>query len=530
VGDGSLAGEEELTQALDLGKKAGRGRPPRAREEGEAPTALPGGKGRRKMFVSVLPGEQVEVIIAEEGQVCEYYVEMIHQAKTKGNIYKAVIHNVDPNLQAAFVNYGAVKNGFLQIDEVHPEYFHIPHDPAKGHKYPSIQKVLKVGQELLVQVVKEPSGTKGAFLSTYLSLPGRFLVLTPGREQIGVSRKVEQEEERSRLRDLLEGLSPGPGLGVIVRTVSMGAGKTNLQRDLQYLKRIWKDLRRRGTEEKPPCLIYQEMDLSTRAVRDYLTDDIAEIWIDDENTFASLTELAEALFPRKQGLVNLHKDEGQSLLERFNLQRQLDQIHAREVALPSGGRLVVDPTEALTAIDINSGRSGGKNNFEDMAYRTNMEAARMIPLQLRLRDIGGQVVVDFIEMHDKSHWREVEKTLRAGMKDDRARFDVGKIGPFGMLEIVRQRLGSSAISISTELCPHCGGAGVRRNIEWRSQQALRDMHKELRAAQTGGQTELLYAADADLALHLLNHKRERILEMEKDSGLRLEIVLKRRDE
>jgi ribonuclease E len=532
VGDGPLAGEEELVQALDLGKKPGRGRNAgaRSREEEEAGTAASGLKGRRKMFVSVLAGEQVEVVIAEEGQVCEYYVEMIHQAKTKGNIYKAVIHNVDPNLQAAFVNYGAVKNGFLQIDEVHPEYFHVAHDPAKGHKYPPIQKVLKVGQELLVQVVKEPSGTKGAFLSTYLSLPGRFLVLTPGREQIGVSRKVEQEDERSRLRDLLEGLNPGPGLGVIVRTVSMGAGKTNLQRDLQYLKRLWKDLRRRGTEEKPPCRIYQEMDLTTRAVRDYLTDDIAEVWIDDEGTFAALTELAEALFPRKQGLVNLHKDGGQSLLERFNLQRQLDQIHSREVSLPSGGRLVIDPTEALTAIDINSGRSGGKSNFEDMAYRTNLEAARMIPLQLRLRDIGGQVVVDFIEMHDKSHWREVEKVLRAGMKDDRARFDVGKIGPFGMLEIVRQRLGSSAISISTELCPHCGGAGVRRNIEWRSQKAMRDIHKELRAAQAGGQTEFLYAADPDLALHLLNHKRERLLEMENDSGLRLEIILKRRDE
>jgi ribonuclease E len=528
VGGGSLAGEEELVQALDLREKTGNGKS--AGDRGRAGEGAESGrKGRRKMFVSVLTGEQVEVIIAEEGLISEYYVEMIHQAKSKGNIYKAVVHNVDPNLQAAFVNYGAAKNGFLQIDEVHPEYFNVTHDPGKGHKYPPIQKVLKVGQELLVQVVKEPAGTKGAFLTTYLSLPGRFLVLTPGREQIGVSRKVEQEEERARLRDLLEGLNPGPGLGVIVRTVSLGAGKTNLQRDLQYLKRLWKDVRKRGTEEKPPCLIYQEMDLTTRAARDYLTDDIAEIWIDDENTFSSLTELTEILFPRKQGLVHLHKDGGQSLLERFNLQRQLDQIHSREVALPSGGQLVIDPTEALTAIDINSGRSGGKSNFEDMAFRTNLEAARMIPLQLRLRDIGGQVVVDFIEMHDKNHWREVEKTLRAGMKDDRARYDVGKVGPFGMLEIVRQRLGSSAISISTELCPHCKGTGVRRNIEWRSQQALRDIHRELRAAQAGSQSEFLYAADSDLALYLLNHKRERLLEMERDSGLRLEITLKRQD-
>ena len=486
-----------------------------------------GGKAsRRKMFVSVLPQEQIEVVITEEGQVQEYYVEMLHQAKTKGNIYKGIVHNVDPNLQAAFVSYGAVKNGFLQIDEVHPEYYVSPHEAGKGRKYPPIQKVLKAGQELLVQIVKEPAGTKGAFLTTYLSLPGRFLVLTPGREQIGVSRKVENEGERARLRELLEGLSPGPGLGVIVRTVSMGASKTSLQRDLQYLKRTWKDVRARGTTEKAPCLVYQEMDLTSRAVRDYLTETIGEVWIDDEETAAAVSEIAEALFPRKQSLVKVHKDASSTLFERFNLQRQLDQIHSREVVLPSGGRLVIDPTEALTAIDINSGRSGGKSNFEDMAFRTNMEAARMIPLQLRLRDIGGQVVADFIEMRDKSHWREVEKTLRNGMKVDRARYDVGKIGPFGMLEIVRQRLGSSAISISTEPCPCCGGTGVRRNMEWRSQHCLRDILRLLRNAQAQNESAITYEAEQPLAIHLLNHKRQRLLEMEQQYGVRVDILVR----
>ncbi|MCL1939037.1 MAG: Rne/Rng family ribonuclease [Desulfovibrionaceae bacterium] len=481
---------------------------------------------RRKMFVSVLPEEQIEVVITEEGQVQEYYVEMLHQAKTKGNIYKGIVHNVDPNLQAAFVSYGAVKNGFLQIDEVHPEYYVSPHDAGKGRKYPPIQKVLKAGQELLVQIVKEPAGTKGAFLTTYLSMPGRFLVLTPGREQIGVSRKVENETERARLRELLEGLSPGPGLGVIVRTVSMGASKTSLQRDLQYLKRTWKDVRTRGTTEKAPCLVYQEMDLTSRAVRDYLTEAVGEVWIDDDATAAAVTEIAEALFPRKHNLVRAHKDTGTTLFERFNIQRQLDQIQSREVVLPSGGRLVIDATEALTAIDINSGRSGGKNNFEDMAFRTNMEAARMIPLQLRLRDIGGQVVADFIEMRDKSHWREVEKTLRNGMKVDRARHDVGKIGPFGMLEIVRQRLGSSAISISTEPCPCCGGTGVRRNMEWQSQHSLRDILRLLRNAQAHNESVVSYSAEQPLALHLLNNKRQRLLEMEQQYGVRVDIQVK----
>lgn len=495
----------------------------RAAETGEE-VALPKA-GRRKMFVSVLPEEQVEVVLTEEGQVQEYYVEMLHQAKTKGNIYKGIIHNVDPNLQAAFVSYGAAKNGFLQIDEVHPEYYVAPHEAGKGHKYPLLQKVLKPGQEVLVQVVKEPAGTKGAFLTTYLSLPGRFLVLTPGREQIGVSRKVEDESERARLRELLEGLSPGPGLGVIVRTVSMGASKTNLQKDLQYLKRTWKEVRARGTTENAPCLVYQEVDLTSRAVRDYLTETVSEVWVDDEKTAGAVTEIAGVLFPRKTNFVRVHKEPSSTLFERFNIQRQLDQIHSRDVSLPSGGRLVIDPTEALTAIDINSGRSGGKNNFEDMAYRTNMEAARMIPLQLRLRDIGGQIVVDFIEMRDKTHWREVEKTLRAGMKVDRARHDVGKVGPFGMLEIVRQRLGSSAISISIEPCPCCNGTGVRRNMEWRCQRALRDIQRSLRSAQAQEQTVVFFPTDAALALHLLNHKRQRLVEMERAFAVRLEIQI-----
>ncbi|MDR2669617.1 MAG: Rne/Rng family ribonuclease [Desulfovibrio sp.] len=484
------------------------------------------GKAHRKMFVSVLPGEQVEVVITEEGQVQEYYVEMLHQAKTKGNIYKGVVHNIDPNLQAAFVGYGAARNGFLQIDEIHPEYYVSPHDGSRGRKYPLIQKILKPGQEVLVQVVKEPAGSKGAFLTTYLSIPGRFLVLTPGREQVGVSRKVEDDGERARLRELLEGLNPGPGLGVIVRTVSMGAGKTNLQRDLQFLKRTWKEVRARGTSETSPCMIYQEMDLTARAVRDYLNESIDEVRIDDEETAAAVTEVAEALFPRRKNLVRVYKDPGMSLFERFNIQRQLDQIHSREVTLPSGGRLVIDATEALTAIDINSGRSGGKNNFEDLAFRTNMEAAAMIPLQLRLRDIGGQIVADFIEMRDRSHWREVEKTLRNGMKADRARYDVGKVSAFGLLEMVRQRLGSSAISVSTEPCPFCNGAGVRRNMEWRCQHALRDIRNLMRNAQSKNAGAAEYHAEPELALHLLNHKRKLLADLEQTYGVSLVVTLR----
>lgn len=478
---------------------------------------------RRRMFISVLPGEQVEVALTEDGQLLEYYLDMLHQRKIKGNIYKGVIHNIDTNLQAAFVSYGAGKNGFLQIDEIHPEYWLTHHEPAKGKKFPPIQKVLKAGQEVLVQVVKEPTGSKGAFLTTWLSLAGRFLVLTPGQEQIGVSRKVDDEEERSRLREMMNGIDPGQGLGVIVRTVSAGTTKTTLKNDLQYLKRVWRDIRKKATEVTAPALIYQEPGLSERAVRDYLTEDVGEIWVDHEDVAQSIRETVNLLFPRKSDLVRLHSDVRTSMWERFSLRRQLDQIYTREVLLPSGGRLVFDQTEALMAVDINSGKISGKGNFEAMAHKTNMEAAETIARHLKLRDIGGQVVIDFIEMRDKKHIIEVEKTLRSAMKNDRARHDVGRMSAFGLLELVRQRTGSSALAITMEPCPACGGTGQRRNLEWQALQALRELRRMLRAES---KEKCVYGTSAELALYLLNHKRDSLREMEQDYGKCLEISVR----
>ena len=479
--------------------------------------------GRRKMFISVVPGEQVEVALVEEGAIHEYYLEMLHQAKTKGNIYKGVIHNIDTNLQAAFVSYGTGKNGFLQIDEIHPEYFLTHHEPVKGKKFPPIQKVLKAGQEVLVQVVKEPTGNKGAFLTTWLSLAGRFLVLTPGQEQIGVSRKVENDEERARLREMMNGIDPGEGLGVIVRTVSAGTSKTTLKNDLQYLKRLWKDIRKRGTSEAAPTLIYQEPGLAERAVRDYLTDDVCEVWVDNVEVAESIRETVSLLFPRKEDLVKIHADVRQTLWERFNIQRQLEQIYSREVLLPSGGRLVFDQTEALMAIDINSGKISGKGNFEAMALKTNLEAAETIARQLKLRDIGGQVVIDFIEMRDKNHIREVEKMLRNTMKNDRARHDVARMSSFGLLEVVRQRTGSSALAITMEPCPTCGGTGMRRNMEWQSLQALRDIDRQARSCGGG---KCAYEACTELGMYLLNHKRDRLREMELQHHVAIEISIR----
>ncbi len=480
-------------------------------------------KTKRKMFISVLPDEQIELVLAEDAKIQEYYVELLHQAKTKGNIYKGVIHNVDTGLQAAFINYGAKKNGFLQIDEVHPEYYQGGYQVLKGNRFPLIQSVLKPGQELLVQVVKEPTGTKGAFLTTYLSLPGRYFVLTPGREQLGISRKIEDEEERKRLKEIVESMQPGEGLGLIVRTVSSAETKTNLDKDVQYLKRLWKEIRKRGTTAETPSLIYQEMELSSRAVRDYLTADVSEIWVDDEDTAKQVEELVGIVFPRRQNMVKVHADPEMSLFDRFNLTRQLDQIYGRTVNLPSGGQIVIDHAEALTAIDINSGRTGGKKNFKDLALKSNLEAAEEIARQLRLRDIGGQIVVDFIEMKDKNHVREVEKVMRTAIKGDRARTDVGRISRFGLMELVRQRMGVSAISQSNEPCPCCKGSGIRRNMEWQSMQALKEIYRKLRGHKTGEPFEYA-AASAEVARHLLNEKRAMLQELEEKFGAHVRVT------
>ncbi len=497
------------------------GKPGRARASAAKKASSTSGK-RRTMFISVVSGEQVEVALTEEGAIHEYYLEMLHQAKTKGNIYKGLVHNVDTNLQAAFINYGAGKNGFLQIDEIHPEYFQNHHEPTKGKRYPPIQQVIKPGQEILVQVVKEPTGNKGAFLTTWLSLAGRFLVLTPGQEQIGISRKLDNDEERTRLREMMNGIEPGAGLGVIVRTVSAGTSKTTLKNDLQYLKRVWKEIRKRGVSESAPLLVYQEPKLAERAIRDYLTDDVHEVWVDNAEMADNLREIVALLFPRKKNLVRVHADVRQTLWERFAIHRQLEQIYSREVVLPSGGRLVFDQTEALMAIDINSGKISGKANFSSMALKTNLEAAEAIARHLKLRDIGGQIVIDFIEMRDKNHVREVEKTLRNAMKSDRARHDVGRISAFGLLEIIRQRTASSALAITMESCPHCKGTGMRRNLEWQSLQALREMMRQGRATQADS---FAFVTSSELAMYLLNRKRGRISELEEQLNKSIEVQI-----
>lgn len=467
----------------------------------------------KKMFISYLPEEEVEVAITQNEVLEEYYVEMISQHKTKGNIYKGKVHNVDASLQAAFINYGAEKNGFLQVDEVHPEYYQSNIKPLAHQKYPPLQRLLKPGQEILVQVVKEPTGSKGAYLTTYLSLPGRYLVLTPGREEIGISRKIEDPKERERLKKIAESFTLGEGLGLIVRTVSEGQTKASLQSDFNFLKRLWKDIKHKARTQKSPSLIYEEKDLVFRAIRDYLTQDVEEVWVDHEVVAVRVEEYISLMFPRKKNLVRLHvATSGLSLFERFNLDEEISKIYSREIELPCGARLVFDYTEALTAIDINSSKISGEKNFKEMAYRANLEAAQIIPTQLRLRDIGGQIVIDFIEMKDKRYLREIEKVLRSGLKKDRARTDMLPISRFGLAQIVRQRLGTSAFSAFLEKCLCCQGRGVFPSLEWQAQMSLKQIYSQLR--KEGSKEEVVFKFPSSLALYLLNHKKKNILRLE----------------
>jgi ribonuclease E len=310
----------------------------------------------------------------------------------------------------------------------------------------------------------------------------------------------------------MEDLKLDPGIGVILRTVSSDQNKTNLSRDLQFLKRLWNEVRKKGVSEKGPALIYAEKNLAFRAVRDYLTQDVSEIWVDHAETAKQIKEFASLAFPRRKRLVKQHQDQEKSLFERFNISPQLEKIYSRKVTLPSGGELVFDNSEALMAIDINSGKMGGETNFKELALRTNQEAAKEIAQQLKLRDVGGQIVIDFIEMKDRNHCREVEKTMRAALKEDKARTDVGRISKFGLLEMIRQRMGSSALSSTQENCPHCQGAGFRRTLEWQALLALKEIYRLLNKKDCSSPLE--YHTSPEIAFYLLNQKRKRIQALE----------------
>lgn len=473
-----------------------------------------------KMLINALESEEYRVAIVKDGKLDGFFIETSTAEQKIGNIYKGVVARVESSLQACFVNIGTAKNGFLQASEIHPEYYLTPVDTAREQGVPPVRKIAKKGQELLVQVTKEMPGRKGAHLTTYISLASRYLVLTPGRSGGGVSRKIEDEEERKRLKSIMSQLKLPDEIGYIVRTSAHGQSKRELSRDLNRLLRMWRNIKKRVKKAPPLSLIHKEQDIWLRTLRDYFTSDVTEILVDDKETYGKIKDYMKIISPRYQRRVKLYKEE-RPIFESDRIEQQIETIYSNVVPLKSGGSLVIDPTEALISIDVNSGRGRSGKDVEATAFNTNQEAAVEIARQLRLRDIGGLFVLDFIDMKDKKHIREIERILREETKKDRAKIDLSHISKFGLLELSRQRLRPSIESRSYQTCQYCQGRGLILSVEARSLSFLRRIWMGLTKE---GITQVKGALPLDVATYLLNRKRKELSELESryDVSIQLE--------
>jgi ribonuclease E len=453
-----------------------------------------------------------------DGILEEFDIETCHKEQNKSNIYKGVVVKVEAGLQAAFVEYGGKRAGFLPLGEVHPSCYADP-DLAKRGGRVRIHDVLKRNQELLVQVVKDEIGTKGAALSTYISLPGRYLVLMPGVDATRVSRKIEDEAQRRQLKEIVAQLAPPPGTGVIIRTAGLDRTKQELQRDMAYLLKLWETILAQAKELPAPSVVYEESDLVIRSIRDYFTPDIAEILVDDREVFKRAREFLQAIMPRYVNRIKLYR-ERRPIFSKYQLEEQIEAIFEDKIPLKSGGSIVIERTEAMVSIDVNSGRSTQERGMEETAFKTNMEAGEEIARQLRLRDLGGLVVIDFIDMRDRKHIQEVERSLKNALKRDKARTEMARISKFGLLEVSRQRLKPALQDETTLPCPHCKGQGLIRSKESLGLTVLR----RIQAAAVKG---YLLAAKAkvplDAANYLLNEKRDRLLKLEQEYGIRIHV-------
>jgi ribonuclease E len=472
----------------------------------------------RKMLINAEDAEESRVAIVADGILEEFDIETCHKEQNKSNIYKGVVVKVEAGLQAAFVEYGGNRAGFLPLGEVHPTCYADP-DLAKRGGRVRIHDVLKRNQELLVQVVKDEIGTKGAALSTYISLPGRYLVLMPGVDATRVSRKIEDEAQRRQLKEIVAQLAPPPGTGVIIRTAGLDRTKQELQRDMAYLLKLWETILAQAKELPAPSVVYEESDLVIRSIRDYFTPDIAEILVDDREVFKRAREFLQAIMPRYVGRIKLYR-ERRPIFSKYQLEEQIEAIFEDKIPLKSGGSIVIERTEAMVSIDVNSGRSTQERGMEETAFKTNMEAGEEIARQLRLRDLGGLVVIDFIDMRDRKHIQEVERSLKNALKRDKARTEMSRISKFGLLEVSRQRLKPALQDETTLPCPHCKGQGVIRSKESLGLTVLR----RIQAAAVKG---YLLAAKAkvplDAANYLLNEKRDRLLKLEQEYGIRIHV-------
>ena len=464
-----------------------------------------------KLLINAEEPEECRIALIEDGRVESFHVTTVVHEQTKGNIYKGRVTAIEPNLQVAFIDIGTDKNGFLPFSEIHPEYYTCDKAAQKHWKELHIQDVIKKGQEILVQVVKETAGTKGASVTTYLSLPGRFLVLMPGSDSHGISRKIENEEERAKLRTTMNSLNIPEGIGYIIRTASKDITKTALNKDLRYLLRLWDETKKRGQTAIPPALIYKDQDIIAKVLRDYYSTDIQEILVDTKETQKQVIDFLK-LLPSKQRKTTVRLHQGsRPIFNQYGVEDQIEQIYQPVVKLPAGGSIVINPTEALVAIDVNSGRTAKDKNFAETIFLANMEAASELARQLRLRDLGGLIVVDFIDMRNARHIREVQKEVKASMKRDRAKVDISRISRFGLMQISRQKLGRPIEMGSYHVCEYCQGRGVTRSVETQSLSYLRRIQTGISRKNVVGATCRL---PVKVSQYLLNNKREELLEME----------------
>ena len=466
------------------------------------------------MLVNVTHVEESRVAILENGVLAQYEIETINRTNIKGNIHNAVVENIHPALDAAFLRISGDMKGFLPMDEINFKLLPQRTDSrAKGR----IGQHLHPGQKLMVQVVREPFAAKPPTVTTYFSLPGRYLVLMPGADSAGISRKIQDEDQRERLKKMVEELNPPEGFGLIVRTAGVGQSKAELQRDLRYLLRLWDSIQKASRATEFPGRVYRERDLVIRTMRDYFTQDIDEVWIDSQDTYDRALEFVSDVMPAKAKIIKLHSGD-RPLFSKFNLEEQIESIYMRRVSLKSGGEIVIDGTEALTAIDVNSKGAPRQGDAEDNATQTNLEAADEIARQLRLRDLGGIVVIDFIDMMAARNQKKIEKAIRDAMKPDRAKYEITKISKLGLLEISRQRIKAEKMGASYATYPVCEGYGLIKNVEPAGLAALRKLQTRCLRSDFG---KVHMRVPTEIANWILNHKRDDLLGLERRHGVRV---------
>jgi ribonuclease E len=469
------------------------------------------------MLINAQRADEVRIAIISDNKLDRYEVSATESGLYRGNIYRGTVATVQPSLDAAFVGFGADRDGLLRADDVVPSAYH--KKLKKAEKHPRIDHILERGKPILVQVVRDGTGRKGALVTTNLSIAGRYIVLMPYDDVRGISRKAD-DEDRQAIKDRVSKLELPEGCGVILRTNALDQPQKTLNRDLNALLRLWKKIRSEASAGKGPRLLYSDQDLIVQALRDFFDNSITEILVDDEEAYEKARGYMRTFMPRSGKRLVRYTDR-MPLFSRFDLEEQIDRIYQRKVELPSGGSIVIDGTEALTAIDVNSGRATRGGSQEETAYKTNLEAAREVARQLRLRDIGGLIVVDFIDMRLLKHRRDIEKTSRDSMKDDKARTHASKLSENGLLEINRQRL-KKALQLRTHRpCPTCSGAGTIASPELVGLNILRRIETRAVTGRLGGVRVELHPELADA---LQNERRQELAALEREFDIEIEII------